>query len=201
MGNSGMSDQILEQLFESPAKVRLFRLFLRDPKAKLTAQEARARIQVDARTCKNTLEGLKKAGFLKVSYRKKPKPETIYFSNPHFMFLDELRDLVLKSSPTSKTRLLNRIKGLGRIQLLVLSGIFLRPDRELSRTDLLVVGDDISQKHFENFLRQLEAEAGCEIQYSLISSEEFRYRRKMMDRFLRDILERPHEKLIDKIGV
>jgi len=196
-----MSDQILEQLFESTAKVRILRLFLRNPKIKFSAQEARSKIQLDSKACRNTLEKLRNMGFLRVSYRKRPKPEMIYFINSKFMFFDELQSLVLKSSPTSKTRLLNRIRGLGKVKLIVLSGIFLKPERELSRTDLLVVGDDISQKRFENFLKQLEAEAGCDIQYSLLSSDEFNYRRKMMDRFLRDILERPHEKLIDKIGV
>lgn len=196
-----MSDQVLEQLFESPAKVRLLRLFLRNPKEKIAVADARLRAQLDLRSCQNTLEKLRKAGLLRISYRKKPKPEKIYFVNPGFMFMDELTSLVLKSSPTSKTRLVNRIKGLGRVKLLVLSGIFMRPDRELSRTDLLIVGDYVSKRRLERLLGELEAEAGCQIQYSLFTSDEFQYRRKMMDRFLRDILEHPHEKLIDRLGV
>lgn len=196
-----MTDQILEQLFESQAKVRLFRLFLRNPKDRFSVREISKRIQADSRSSKNTLGKLHEAGFLKVSYRKSPKPEKIYFLNPKFIFLDELQGLVLKSSPASKSRLLNRVRGLGRVKLLVLSGIFIKPERELSRTDMLIVGDGISQKRFETFLRNLEAEAGCEIHYSLLSSDEFSYRRNMMDRFLRDILERPHDKLIDKLGV
>ena len=77
----------------------------------------------------------------------------------------------------------------------------MRPDRELSRTDLLIVGDDVSEKRFVNFMKQLEAEAGCEIQYSLLTSDEFAYRRKMLDRFLRDVIERPNEVLVNKLGV
>lgn len=196
-----MSDQTLEQLFESPAKVRVLRLFLRNPKEKFTVSAASARIQNNSRITRRVLESLRRAGFLKISYKKRPKPETIYFINPAFMLLDELRGLVLKSSPTSKSRLLNKIKGIGRVKLLALSGIFMRPDRELSRTDLLIVADDVSEKRFFNFLKELEADMGCEIQYSLLTSDEFKYRYKMLDRFLRDILERPNEKLIDKLGV
>jgi len=189
-----MSDQILEQLFESPSKVKLLKLFLRNQKSKFIASDACSRAQIDSRSGHNALERLRKAGVLKC-YGK------TYFINPSFIFFDELRSLVLKSSPASKSRMLKRIKGLGRIKLVVLSGIFMRPDRELSRTDLLVVGDDVSQKRLENFLKQLEAEVGCEIQYSLLSSDEFNYRRKMLDRFLRDVLERPNEVLINKLGV
>lgn len=189
-----MSDQILEQLFESPSKVKLLKLFLRNQKSKFIASDACSRAQIDSRIGRNALDRLRKAGVLKC-YGK------TYFINPSFMFFEELRSLVLKSSPASKSRILKRIKGLGRIKLVVLSGIFMRPDRELSRTDLLVVGDDVSQKRFDNFLKQLEAEVGCEIQYSLLNSEEFNYRRKMLDRFLRDVLERPNEVLVNKLGV
>lgn len=196
-----MTNHILEQLFESPAKVRLLRLFLRSPKDKFSIDETSKRIKADKKSCKDILDKLRNVGVLRNSYRKKPKPEKIYFINPNFMFLNELEGLVLKSSPASKSNLLKRVRGLGRVKLLVLSGIFMKPERELSRTDMLVVGDDISPKRFQRFLSDLEAEAGCEIQYSLLNSEEFNYRRKMMDRFLRDILERPHEKLINKISL
>jgi predicted nucleotidyltransferase len=189
-----MSDQILEQLFESTSKVKLLKLFLRNQKSKFIASDACSRAQIDSRSGHKALERLRKAGVLKC-YGK------TYFINPSFMFFDELRSLVLKSSPASKSRMLKRIKGLGRVKLVVLSGIFMRPDRELSRTDLLVVGDDVSQKRLLNFLKQLEAEVGCEIQYSLLSSDEFNYRRKMLDRFLRDVLERPNEILINKLLV
>lgn len=195
-----MSDQILEQLFESDAKVRLLKLFLRNQKSKFTGSEIRYRAQLETRIAQKALERLHKAGLLK-SYARGGSGEITYFINPSFIFFNELRNLVLKASPASKSRILTRIRGLGRVKLLVLSGIFMRPDRELSRTDMLVVGDDISDKRFQNFLKQLEAEAGCEIQYSLLTSEEFNYRHKMMDRFLRDILERPHEKLINKLGL
>jgi hypothetical protein len=205
-----MSDQILEQLFESHPKVRLLKLFLRNQKSKFTIHDAKERAQLDARTTESTLEKLRKAGVLK-SYTRKPvkrpknkaasKLAKTYFINPSFMFFDELRGLVLKSSPASKSRILKRIKGLGRIKLVALSGIFMKPDRELSRTDILIVGDYISEKRFGNFIKQLEAEAGCEIHYSLLTSDEFSYRWKMLDRFLLDILERPNEILINKLGV
>ena len=117
------------------------------------------------------------------------------------MFFRELRDLVLKSSPASKSKIMNRVQGVGRVKLLVLSGIFMRPERDLSRSDIFIVVDDLSEKRFTKFLKALEAEAGCEIQYSVMTSEEFSYRHKMLDRFLRDILERPHEVLINKLGL
>lgn len=204
---------MLEKLFESPAKVRLLRLFLRNQKSKFTTALAREKAQLDYHAAVTALEKLREAGVLKAythfskdnekekAQKRKGKLEKTYYINPSFIFFNELRSLVLKSSPASKSRILKKIKGIGRVKLAVLSGIFLKPDRELSRTDLLVIGDDVSEKKFQKFLKQLEAEVGCELQYSLMNSDEFAYRRKMMDRFLRDIIERPHEVLINKLGV
>lgn len=200
-----MSDQILEKLFESHAKVRILKLFLRNEKSKFTTAEIKTRTQLDHRSVIIALEKLREAGVLKAythfGKKGKSKDEKTYYINPSFIFVNEMRSLVLKSSPASKSRILKRIKGTGRIKLLILSGIFLKPDRELSRTDLLVVGDDMSEKKFYKFLKELEAEVGCELQYSLLNSEEFTYRRKMLDRFLRDIFDRPHEVLINKLGM
>ena len=61
-GKISMSDQILEQLFESSAKVRLLKLFLRNQRSKFTVREARERAQIDVRTAENALERLRKAG-------------------------------------------------------------------------------------------------------------------------------------------
>lgn len=200
-----MSDQILEKLFESPAKVRLLKLFLHNERSKFTTSEVKQKSQLDHRAAVLALEKLRDAGVLKAythfGKKQKQKDEKTYYINPSFIFVNEMRSLVLKSSPASKSRILKKIKGTGRVKLVILSGIFLKPDRELSRTDLFVVGDDMSEKKFQRFIRALEAEAGCEIQFSLLTSDEFAYRRKMLDHFLRDIMERPHEVLINKLGI
>jgi len=49
-------------------------------------------------------------------------------------------------------------------------------------------------------LAELESEVGKEIQYAFMETKEFEYRYQMFDRFVRDIFEKPHEKLINKLG-
>ena len=44
----------------------------------------------------------------------------------------------------------------------------------------------------------LEAEAGREVRFVLMNGEELQYRLDMMDRFLREFLEGPHDKLIEQ---
>ncbi len=122
----------------------------------------------------------------------------LYYSvNPGFDFYSELQSLVLKSSPTSKEKMLQRLMKLGRIKMALISGVFL--NCENYRVDLFLVGDDISQKKLRTFLADMEAEVGKEIEYAAMETKEFDYRFHMFDRFVRDILEKPHEKLLNRL--
>lgn len=128
-----------------------------------------------------------------------------YLLNPDFEFFDELRLLMLKPSPQEKGLIARKVLALGRIKLAVLSGIFLAQtdsaiDSE-SLTDLLIVGEDINRRKLSSFLQGLEAEVGKEIKTSIMDLEEFDYRYKMFDRFVRVLLEGPHEKIVNKLGI
>ena len=119
-----------------------------------------------------------------------------------FKFIYELRDLILKSSPAEKKRLIDKINKLGRIKLAIIAGIFVNkesPDPTVA--DLLIVGDDIEPRRLKVFLKSLQAEVGKEIKFAVMEKEEFQYRFAMFDRFIRVLLESPHEKLINKLGL
>ena len=87
----------------------------------------------------------------------------------------------------------------GLVLFSVLAGIFI--NSESSRADLLLVGDKLKKARLNNFFSWLESEIGKELNYVVMSTDEFKYRMDMYDRFVRDILEFPHEKLINKLHV
>lgn len=123
----------------------------------------------------------------------------LYRFNAELPFANELRNLVLKLSPPAFAHIERALKKIGRLKLAVLTGAFL--SLENSRVDVLVVGDDIDFKKFNNFIKQLETQFGAELRYVVLGVDEFLYRHDMMDRFVFDILEAPHKKLINKLGV
>lgn len=126
----------------------------------------------------------------------------VYILNPDFGSFYELRDLVLKSLPAEKYDMVEKLNKLGKIKLAVISGIFINKENlDPLVTDLLIVGDYIDSRKLHSFLKSLEAEVGKEIKYSVMDKEEFQYRLTMFDRFVRVILEAPHEKLINKLGI
>jgi DNA replication initiation complex subunit (GINS family) len=91
-----------------------------------------------------------------------------------------------------------KLSKVGRIKMALISRALINSD--LGRIDLFLVGDDIHERKLHKFLLELEAEVGKEIQYASMDSKEFEYRYQMFDRFVRDIFEKPHEKLINKLG-
>ena len=138
--------------------------------------------------------------------KAKSRPKTERFMlNPNFEYFSELRSLILKSSSGEKERMIKRVGDLGRIRLAVISGIFLSDpdsaDQHDSPADLFIVGDEINRAKLRNFLSSIEAEIGTEIKFTLMNKEEFDYRYNMFDRFVRVLLEGPHEKIINKIGL
>jgi hypothetical protein len=143
--------------------------------------------------------------------REKAKPKQsiksaiqkpVYVLNPGFEFFNELRDLILKSSPAEKNKLVARLNKLGRVKLAIISGVFInRENLDPLISDLLIVGDDIDKRKLRVFLKATEAEVGKEIRFTLMDKEEFQYRMAMFDRFIRVLLESPHEKLINRLEV
>jgi len=136
---------------------------------------------------------------------KKIKTAKIKYSlNPNFEFFVELKALILKASPAEKNKMVAKILKLGRIKLALVSGVFLNNNgivNDNSVADLFIVGDEINKDKLRTFLRALEAEVGREIKLSIMDKEEFDYRYGMFDRFVRVLLEGPHEKIINKLGL
>lgn len=132
-------------------------------------------------------------------------PQEQYVLNPDFEFFNELRALLLKASPAEKHNLAAKIQRLGRVKLAIVSGIFIdNRDNiagESSPADLFIVADDVDKRRLNIFLKDLEAQVGSEIRFGLMEKEEFDYRYGMFDRFVRVLLEGPHEKIINKLGL
>ena len=191
-----LSEPTFDALFDSPVKVRLLKLFLRNPEENFDLKTAAAKLDSTSARAKKNVEQLAEIGFL---IRKNSKDGQTFFVNRGFAFYNELRDLLMKTSPASKEKMLAKLKGAGKIKLAVLSGIFVNCDT--SGADLLVVGDGVKAAKFKNFIKNLEAEIGKEINYSLMTTKEFYYRHGMYDRFIRDLLDFKHEKLIDKLKI
>jgi hypothetical protein len=86
---------------------------------------------------------------------------------------------------------------LGEVKAAFLSGVFTGyPNLPV---DILLVGK-VSLKKLDRFLNDQESWFGQEINYSIMSPEEFVLRRDTFDRFIRDIFDYRYITLVEKLG-
>ena len=195
-----MSKDILDNLFGSRVRVKVLKFLFRNYPVEFTVGELAGRIQESHSATKKEIESQIKFRLIKKTKTAKVK----FFLNSGFEFFEELKALILKASPAEKNKMVAKILKLGRIKLALVSGVFLNSNgkaEENSVADLFIVGDDISKEKLRTFLKALEVEVGREIKLSIMDKEEFDYRFGMFDRFVRVLLEGPHEKIINKIGL
>lgn len=186
--------QILEVLFGSRTKARFLRFFLQNPEAEFSFSEIAKKNLINKEAARKEITVLKNVKFV---VEKTKKGKKYYFLNQDFPFYPELRSLIVKSNIYPQCQSLGRVKSVGDVKLALASGTFLNYPR--SKADFLIVANHVSRAKLVNLIKNLEAEIGKEISYVLMNNDEFNYRLNMMDRFLLDFLEGPHDEIINKI--
>jgi len=203
---------ILGKLFGNPARVKIMRLFLLNPLTPFDIVEVSEKSKTKRELARKEaalleLVGLvkKKTFFKEIStkkHSKKVKKQRVsgWVLDESFPLLFPLKNVLMSGNPLNRREeLVNRFKNCGRLKLLVVSGIFVQESD--SRVDILVVGDGLEKRAIESALRGLEAEMGKELTYAFLETPEFTYRMGIYDKFIRDIFDYPHEKVMDKIGI
>ena len=184
----------LEKLLGGAARVKLLRLFLFNPEIVLTAEEVWKRSKVSPAAAKKELRFLDQLTFLKTSEAGSKKT---YRLNPRFALMRPLKYLLDSDFKERRAELGERFKTVGTLKLLIISGTLIGEDN--SRADLVLVGDNLRRNLVEQAIRTLEADVGRELIYTLLDTRDFHYRLAASDKFIRDVLEYPHEKLINKL--
>lgn len=209
---------ILEKLFGGGARVKLLRFFLLSPEKIFTPKEAAKLLRISSGAASKEARFLLSVGFLKKTWRtdvfiKKGKNKSKLVKkrvkgaqlSQTFPYLLALRNLLASASPTSRERMLRFFKNKGKIKLLVLGGVFgndfsVDALDSAGRLDLLIVGE-LRRGAVERFIKKIEADVGKELNWTLLGTREFEHRLAMHDKLLRDLLDYPHEFLINKLGI
>lgn len=190
---------ILAKLFGSVDRLKIVRLFLLNPDEVLTSKNISQRAKSKSASVRKEINLLFGVGLIRKKSAKINNKKVAGWSlNNSFSLLVPLRELVLDISPVSRTELLKKMAKTGKIKLVILAGIFIQED---SRVDILIVGDKICKNILERVLKEIEAEVGKELAYAVFSVKDFTYRLNIYDKFIRDILDYPHQKILNKLGV
>jgi len=185
----------LPKLFGTPARVKLLRLFLFNPKQSFTTADAAARTRVQSRDAAREVKLFYSIGLIEKASRTKI---TRYTLDSDFKYTEVLQGLLL--NPTTKgEEVVQHVRKVGAVKLIILSGIFMGEWE--GRLDMLVVGERINEKKLQDRVRTFEAELGRELRYASVTTDNFYYRLNMSDKLVRDILDYPHRIALDKLNM
>ena len=193
--------ETLAKLFGGQARVRIMRLFLLNNNNSFEIEDIISRSRVMKSNVRKEINALLTMGFIKSKTitkegsRGAKKKVMAWSLNSEFKYLNSLRDLLIDPTLLLQEDLPQRFKQAGKIKLMLVSGVFIGNSK--SRADVLIVGDKLKKNILQQVIKGLEAEIGKELDYVVLDTEEFKYRLDMYDKLVCDIIDLPHEKLID----
>lgn len=188
---------MLEQLFGSRTRVKILALLLNNSTRAYFVREITRKVDEQINSVRRELANLKSIGLVK----SHPKNGKIFFqANNKSDLYPDLKKLFSKVSQETvyETQIADKLRELGLVQYAALLGYFVQDTG--SEIDLFIVGD-IDKEKLQPLAKELSAEVGHEINYTIMSTEEYQERRVLFDRFLTEILAAPKVVAIDLLGI
>ncbi len=209
---------MLGQLFGSNSRVQILKLFLFNPEEKYYIRQLARRLKLQVNSVRRELDNLEKFGILvsganigaeeidgdysvvetrrgaslrrgRISRAKASadrQEKKYYKANADFVLYEEIKSLIIKAQILYGRDFIDKLKNAGNIKLLIMTGKFVNePDFPI---DLLIVGR-FNKIKLLRLIKELERELGREVNFTVMDTKEFKYRRDITDVFLYNILE------------
>lgn len=202
---------MLEQLFGSKTRLKLLRVFYREPETAFFVRELSRHIGVQINAVRRELEMLLSLDIIKEKEdQKRDKEEAesgkagvtlrkYYQLNVESIIYSELHALLLKDKIIGQQEFITALEQKsGDVRLLVLTGEFTGDKR--APTDILIVGK-IKPRTLSSLIDLYEKDLGFDIRYTVMSEDEFVDRRYVMDKFVYAVFESDHLKVVNELGV
>lgn len=175
---------MLADLITSKSRVKVLTVFLSTPAEMYHVREIVRRTDDEINAVRRELSYLEKNGILE----KEPRANRIYYSlSKNYPFYFDLLNIGVKTIGLGSDIMKNRAK-LGKIKFAMFSGRFARRlPKKAESVDLLLVGT-IVLPELALIIKNEEKRLGNEINYTIMSEEEFEFRKKRTDPFIMDIL-------------
>ncbi len=175
---------MLSDIITSRSRVKLLNVILSYPSEMFHVRELVRRTGDEINAVRRELSYLEKKGIL----NKEPRANRVYyFLSKNYEFYYDLLKIGSKTIGLGDGILKNRVK-LGRIKYAMFSGRFARRlPKGPEDVDLLVVGSVVLPE-LALLVREEEKRLDTEINYTVMTEEEFEFRKKKRDPFILSIL-------------
>jgi probable transcriptional regulator len=196
-------EQSINALFGSKTRVKLLNLFFNSPDQKFYVREISRTIDEQVNSVRRELTNLESVGVVKSSTEDR---KIYYQANQRFKYYLPLRVIFAGVKIGDDISVDKKISDIDKwqselsyiqneVELLVLFGVL--ADDPKSNIDMLLVGDNYGHKLSE-WASKIENKEGRELNYMILSMEDFYYRYTTQDTFIKGLFKSNHKVIFDK---
>jgi predicted transcriptional regulator len=187
---------MIDALFGSKTRVKLLHLFLNNPGKAFYVREITRLIDEQINSVRRELSNMLAVGIItsdsadnKLYYQVNQRYE--YYVPFRSIFADVRTSSEVKSKADANWQVITELP---RLRLALLAGVLVKDSS--SSIDLLLVGD-VPMVKLKNAIKQIEKSEGRELNYTVLSYDDFYYRLSVRDKFITEILNGKHAVLAD----
>lgn len=176
---------MLEDIIISRVRVKILTLFLSHPNTIFHVRDIVRKVSEEINAVRRELAHMEGAGMVSKEHRAN---RLFYMFRKDYPLYNELLDLIGKTSGLGADILKNKAK-LGKVKFIMISGRYLRGIQKKSQTevDVLVVGNVVLPE-LSQLIKAEEARREREINYTVMTEEEFTFRKSRRDPFVLGVI-------------
>ena len=190
---------MVEQLFGSKTRVKLLHLFLSNPDRAFYVREITRKIDEQINSVRRELANMLSIGVIK---NDSIDNKLYYEVNKDYEHYNALQQMFTdnKSTPQNSTAKpkahpwKKHVDQLSNLRLALLSGGL--AGNPASQVDILLVGSP-NLPQVKRLVKKFEEEEARPLNYAIMDYDSFYYRLSIKDKFINEIIDRPHIALID----
>jgi predicted transcriptional regulator len=194
---------MIDTLFGSKTRVKLLHLFLNNPGQSFYVREITRKIEEQINSVRRELANMLEVGII----TSDSADNKLYYQvNQRYEYYVPLRaifgDIKIGSknvSPASEGGFMGEydslVQSIKELRIVIFAGVLVKGSA--ASVDIMLVGD-ISPIKVKALIKRIEDSEARDINYTVISYDEFYYRLSVRDKFITDILNNKHSVVVDR---
>ena len=191
---------MIDSLFGSKTRVKLLYLFLNNLEKSFYVREITRMIDEQINSVRRELANMVSVGIVK----QDAIDNKLYYSvnedypyvKPLMVIFSDKNNDDKKPASASWEDSIKRIRGL---KIAITAGKL--DIGSIASVDLLLVGDNMPAVAIKNLIKRIQKAKKSEINYAIMTYDDFYYRMSVKDRFIMDIIRNKHSVLVDTEGI
>ena len=191
---------MIDSLFGSKTRVKLLYLFLNNLEKSFYVREITRMIDEQINSVRRELANMVAVGVV----QQDAVDNKLYYSvnedypyvKPLMVIFSDKNNDDKKPASASWEDSIKRIRGL---KIAITAGKL--DIGSIASVDLLLVGDNMSALAIKNLIKRIEKAKRSEINYAIMTYDDFYYRMSVKDRFIMDMIRNKHSVLLDTEGI